>query len=444
MSTTSPVESERLDRRTFILGILNGLFVILASAFLDPETVLPAFAMAALPSQNVLWIGIVCAAVNVGWFWPQVFLGRKMETKAYLAKYYNIGQALRVLFLALICVVLYFFGTSDPMLAFILTVILLFASSSGGAYGVIPFMCVFRDGLPLRWVGKFFGYRYMLGGLGAFAAGFWIKNLLQSDGGVEYPASFIYIFGAGAISVALCGIFFAMIREHPHLAARRKLPMQMHIVRGQRMMRDDANLRRLSKAHALWQTSSGLAFPFVVPFAMKAIGMPVSVVGVLLAMKMLCYSLINPFWGALSTKYGNRFLLALGTTLHLSVPAIVLLVPLLPKTALFTFLGVTYDWPLLAIVGACMLIGISRAAMNVGINSFMVEILPSRKSTTFLAFYYMVILPTMAMPIAGALIVGNAERFTLGMALGIVVSAIMLFEVLRLHDVRSETADEAT
>lgn len=438
MSTTTPVETERLDRRTFVLGLLNGLFVILAGAFLDPETVLPAFAMEALPGQNVLWIGVVCAAVNVGWFWPQVFLGRMMETKPYLARYYNIGQALRVFCLALICVVLYFLGISNPMLAFVLIVILLFASSTGGSYGVIPFMCVFRDGLPLQWVGKFFGFRYMIGGLGAFAAGFWIKDLLQGSGGVEYPVSFIYIFGAGSLSVALCGIFFAMIREHPHLAARRTLPMPMHIVRGQRMMRDDANLRRLSKAHALWQTSSGLAFPFVVPFAMKMIDMPVSMAGVLLAMKMLSYSLINPLWGAFSTRYGNRFVLAMGTTQHLSVPAIVLLSPLLPKATLFTCLGVTYDWPLLAIVGACMLMGTSRAAMNVGINSFMVEILPTRKSTTFLAFYYMVILPTMAVPILGALIVGGAERFTLGMSLGIAVAAVMLFEVLRLRDMRPE------
>ncbi len=130
-------DSSHLDLRTFYLGMLNGLFVILASAFLDPETVLPAFALEVIPGGNVIWVGIICSAINIGWFWPQIFLSRQMDTKQFLRPYYGIAQGLRALCMLLAGVALYFLGVDHPALTFAIVVILLFASSSGGAYGLI-------------------------------------------------------------------------------------------------------------------------------------------------------------------------------------------------------------------------------------------------------------------------------------------------------------------
>ncbi len=75
----------------------------------------------------------------------------------------------------------------------------------------------------------------------------------------------------------------------------------------------------------------------------------------------------------------------------------------------------------------------SHAGLLVSINALLFASLPGRKTTPFLGFfYYLMVLPTMIVPLIGALVVGSAERFALGMFLGALVSAVMLWEILRL------------
>ncbi len=420
----------------------NGIFVLIASAFLDPETVLPAFALQIMPGGSVLWVGIICSAINIGWFWPQIFLSRQMETKPLLLPYYGLAQGLRVVCMTLVCIVLYLFAVANPQLTFAIVVLLLFASTSGGAYGMIPFMRVFRDGLPSCWLGRFLGWRYALGGLASFAVGFWVKSILSPETGPAYPLNYILLFGGGGLSAAVCGTLFMMIRERPHRIAKHTLPMRYHLARGRRMLQGDAQLRRLAKARALWSASAGMAFPFVVPFAIKVLGMPIAAVGLLLAVKMLSFSITNPLWGQLSTIVGNRWLMVLGTLQQLAVPVLTILSPWLPRTVLFDWLGIHYDCRLLAVVLACMLIGTSRACLQVSINAFVMQILPVRKATTFLGFFFLVTSPTMAVPLVGALVIGYADRFILGMSLAIMLSLVMVWEILRLKEVRADVGDE--
>ncbi len=440
MTQPSPPDNSTLDRHTFYVGMANGIFVFLANACLDPETVLPAFALQVMPGGSVLRVGIICSAINLGWFWPQIFLSRQMETKPLLLPYYGLAQGLRAVCMTLICIALYLFAVENPGLTFAIVVLLLFASSSGGAYSMIPFMRIFRDGLPPRWLGAFLGWRYALGGLTAFAVGFWIKSILSSETGPTYPVNYILVFGGGGISAAVCGLLFMMIKERPHKIAKHTLPMRYHLARGQRMLRADAGLRRLARARALWSASAGMAFPFVVPFAIKIIDMPIAAVGLLLAVKMLSYSITNPLWGHLSRILGNRWLMIFGILLQIAVPALTILSPWLPRSVLFSWLGISYDYRLLAIVLASVFIGTSQACLQVSINAFVMQILPARKAATFLGFFFLVTSPTMAMPVVGALAVGAADRFALGMSLAIVLGMAMLRDVLRLKEVQAEVS----
>ena len=107
MRPVSPHDDSKLELKQFVLGVANGLFVLLASAFLDPETVLPAFAMRIMPG-NSLWIALIYAAINAGWYWPQIFLSRQMEVKPRLAPYYGLSNILRFASMMLVCLVLIF------------------------------------------------------------------------------------------------------------------------------------------------------------------------------------------------------------------------------------------------------------------------------------------------------------------------------------------------
>jgi MFS family permease len=430
MRPVSSHDDSELELKQFVLGVANGLFVLLASAFLDPETVLPAFAMRIMPG-NSLWIALIYAAINAGWYWPQIFLSRQMEVKPQLAPYYGLSNILRFASIMLVCLVL-MFAVDYPRWTFMAVAVLLFASTSGGAYGMIPFMTVIRDAFPAQWLGRFFGWRYMVGGFGSFAVGFWIKHLLSDSNSVEYPYNFMLIFGSGGFSAAICTLLFAMIKEQPHNPAKHILPMRFHLARGWRMLANNANLRRLARVEALWTASAGLGYPFVLPFAVVKLGMPVAMAGLLLSVKMLVYSLSNPLWGEISRRFGNRRVIALGTVGLMLVMLVTLGSYWLPQTPLFTWLGVAYDWRLLGIVVACMLMGLTRAGLLVGVNAFLAEILPDRKRTTFLGFYYLVLFPTTLTPLLGALLVGGQDRYWLALLLALVVGAVMLRQVTRL------------
>jgi len=437
LQTSQHSHGNQLDLRTFILGVSNGAVYMAARACIDPEMLLPAFAIQMM-AGNVVWVGMISTLFAAGWFWPQIIVARYLETRTHLMPTYLASVVVRCTCAALIPVAVYYWGPARPQLAFVSASLLLFALASAGGFGLVPFMSVVHDAIPARWLGKFFGLRYLFGGLLSFAAGLWIKDTLSADSASTFPSNYALVFAMGAALMIIAAMFFSAVRERPRIPARRALPLRMHLVRAMRMIRDDANMRRLAKSRALYGASAGLSFPFVIPLAIKVLGMPVAAVGLLLSLKVLSYTVTNVLWSHISDTHGNRRQLIVSSAMVLLVPLLTIAAPLFSDTVMFHALALAWTPQLLVIAAACMAVGAAMSGQPLGFNAFLVEILPTRRRMTFLGVFHLMLLPTAAVPLLGALLIGSADRFALGMCLAAVCGIVMVWEILRLHEVRED------
>jgi hypothetical protein len=434
LDTSQDTTTRALDRRTFALGVLNGGTYTLAVACIDPETLLPAFAVSI--SDNVIWVGLLSGLFAAGWYWPQIFASRTFETSSALMPHYRISAVVRVFCVAAIPVVVYLWGATHPVLAVSLVSILLLAFSSAGGYGLIPFMTVSRDAMPSTMLGTYFGLRYLLGGLLSFAVGFWIEDVLAESSPIRFPTNYALVFAVGALVFMLSSLLFAVVKERPRTPSRHALSMRMHLVRAWRMVRDNLNMQRLARARVLYHAAVGLSYPFVVPFALKVLGMPPAAVGILLSLKVASYSIANILWGRLSDNRGNREQLIASSGTLLLVPAFTLISPHLPDDALFRIGGTAVTWQFVSIALAIMLVGASASGQLLGFNAFLLEMLPPRRRSTFMGAFYLMVLPTAAVPIIGAAAIGTSDNFALGMIVSGVLGLLMTLQIVHLREVR--------
>jgi len=428
-------ETAGLSRRNFTLGVINGGLFILMASLLDTDTVLTGFAWQ-LTGGKTLWIGLLVSVINSGWFWPSLFLSPYFATRARLMPWYQITVATRLVGLFAMAAVAWQVAELPLRLGFVLFTLMYLVYTASGGISLIPFLSVVSDTIPARWRGRFFGWRYLTGGLAAFGAGFAVKWLLGDHSPYTFPTDYAILFTVAAALAVPSLVVWCFAEERPQQAKRRRVPMTIEIRRGFRLLRRDRNFRRLIVTRSLATLMLGLALPFIVPYALSSLGAQAGAVGIFMSAKVLTYALSNVFWSRVSDRRGNRRLLLLSAALGVVAVWMLLVVHLLPGTHLFVLGGLGFSW---RIVFVCLIFGafgFSNAGQEIGYTNFLLELIPERKRPTYLGVYYLIWAPLCWVPFVGALLIGSGHRFMLGFALAAVVSLVMLRYTMRLREVR--------
>jgi len=428
-------QETQLSVRNFALGISNGAIMWLAIAFLDPETVLPAFAMEA-GKGNILWVGILVAVINCGWFWPQAFLPSILATKSRYLPYYRLSALLRVIARFATWAAIILLAARAPIVLLSVVAILLLIYTSAGGLGLIPFMSTVSDTIPATWRGKFFGARFFFGGLLGFGAGFIVKHILSPDSGWDFPHNYGQLALYSAIAVTVSVTLFCLAEERPHRVSSHQLPLRLQLARGVRFFRRDPNFRRLVRARIFFALAYGLCVPFIVPFALQRFGVTKAAVGIFLMARVLSFSGTNTLWSYISDRIGNRLVLLISGVATTVLPLMMALAPRIPQTQLMTPVGGSVNTILAYFVVGFILVGLCRSGQMLGQTNYLLEVAPSRVLTTYLGFYYIVLLPLAAVPVAGSLIIGQEGRYILGFALSMIMGLAMLINVVKLGEIR--------
>jgi MFS family permease len=424
-----------LVRRNFALGVVNGALWQLANAFMHPSTVIPAFILA-LGRGDKIWIGVITACMNSGWSWPQVLLARRLSTRQRLLPYYWISAVGRGVVIIALTIVVAFLYDASPGLVFALVAALFLAYGSCGAVGIIPFMTIVSDSMPASLRGRFFGLRWLFGGLMGMAAGLVVKQVLSGRLGLTYPNNYVVLFSLAAVVFIASVIAFSLVREPPHLSQRHELSMQMEIARGPRLLRRDVDFRRLILSRAFDAMGGGLTLPYMAPFALQYLKAPEQIIGVFLALQAGAGAASNLLWSYLGDKRGNRKLL-IGASVAALLPAgLALLAFVVPPVALGTWLGVPWTLRLVVFSLAFVPQGFAMSGMAMGQTNYLLDIAPNRRRATYLAFSSLVGLPLAWWPVAGALLIGQA-RFQLGFGVALLAAAGTVAMVLRLREPRA-------
>jgi len=115
----------------------------------------------------------------------------------------------------------------------------------------------------------------------------------------------------------------------------------------------------------------------------------------------------------------------------------VLSLPLLPRAALGSVLGLQFDLPLVMLLVVMAAAGAGESGQFTAHMAYLLDLAPERTRSVYMATYYLVVLPMCFMPLATATIIGAQGRYMVAFALGAVAMAVTMLLYRRLADLRN-------
>ncbi|MCC6398308.1 MAG: MFS transporter [Bacteroidetes bacterium] len=207
-TAVTPVQTsvQAVERRNIVFNIVEGAVYISSTAFVNPQTVVPAL-VARMGGSNVE-IGMLSVLSYVGVYIPQVFAARYVETlpwKKPWSVFFGTGQRVIVLLMGLLILIFGNWQSGNVLWGFLF---LFFLNSFMAGVTTPGWFDLFAKITATKKRGRLVGFRNSLGGLGAFLGGFVLTWLL---------ATFMF-----PVSYAI-GFFIAFLLQFSSIIIQRKL-----------------------------------------------------------------------------------------------------------------------------------------------------------------------------------------------------------------------------
>jgi MFS family permease len=271
--------------------------------------------------------------------------------------------------------------------------------------------------------------------------GFYVRHMLGPANGYAFPRNYGVLALWATIAMALGVLAFCLNDDPGATTATRRLPLRQQVRRGPRLARRDPNYRRLLRAIVGYGLAMSLTTPFIVPYGLQRAHLSAGAVGIFLIARQLAFSLSSFLWSYISDARGNRLLLLITSALVVLIPVEMLAAPLVPPGSTVAVAGVIISAPVGYLTAVFVLMGLASGGLELGYNNYLMEVAPPRKRSSYLGFLSTLNLFLSWTPLAGALLIGSANRFALGFALATVAAVVCLYNVIRLGEVREEIGE---
>lgn len=307
-SVLDPI-AERHAPRNFRLGVLNGALFNLAETLMDPSTILAMFIR--LLGGSPLLIGLLFPIRDGLWFLPQLWVSSFIQSWPRKLPLYTAMGVVRAVAWGLIAVLVWLVRDPGVLLAsfFVLYLVLRLAAGFSG----LSFMDVVAKTVPPRRRGQYFGWRNLTGGMLSLGVGPLVAVLLGEAGLLDFPHNFGLLLVASFV-LGTVGMFtFSFVVEPPeHPQPAVTLGTQLR--RAGDLVGKQGDYRRFVALRVVL-LFGGSALAFFEGYASESAGLPPETIGVYLTASALAGVLVNPLWGRLSERYGNRLVLRLATVI---------------------------------------------------------------------------------------------------------------------------------
>ncbi len=397
-------------RRNFVLGVLHGWFLAGGLAFADPYTVLPVFVRHV---TNASWVvGLAAPLIRGGGFLPQIVTARYAETLSRQKPLLIAVMSVRFAAWVGIAAATFFLAGAHPMLALTLVLSLLLVFSLAGGVGAVPFQEIFARLFPPTLRGRFLAVRQLGGGLLAILAGLAVKLIL--DRSLPFASRYGLLFALSALTMAFGFIALASVTESP-TPPQKTVPERFprFLERLQEILRSDRGFRRLLVAELFLRTIH-LCLPFLVLDFRTRFGLGIGFVGTALSASMAGQLISNLWWGRLSDRHGNRFVVLTVNGLAVLLTAGALLAPA-PAAALAVF----------------FLAGSVLSGSTIGYLNYLLELAPASQRPAYISLRGTLTAPMLFLGVPGGLLVdrlgyGCVEAIAFVGALGAMAAAFRL------------------
>ena len=197
-----PSVEQKIEQHNIKYNIAEGGVYISSSAFVSPQTVVPAL-LARLGGTNIE-IGMVSVLTYVGLYIPQLFAARYVEALPWKKPWsISFGTAQRFVVLLMGLLVLFFGGSGSPWILAIF-LFLFFMNSVIAGVTTPGWFDMFAKLTSPKKRGRLVGIRNSLGGLGAFIGGFVLTWLLATFAfPVNYAVGFFIAFVLQMASIVI-------------------------------------------------------------------------------------------------------------------------------------------------------------------------------------------------------------------------------------------------
>ena len=306
----SPAAVPSDDRRTFRLGVLNGVAFTFAESLIAADLVLTNF-VSKLTSSNFL-IGLVVPLRDAGWFLPQLFVSSYLQYRDQMLPIYRrmavirsaawVGMALAVLTLR-----------NPGWLLLVFYVLYSIQSLASGVSG-LSFMDVVAKTVSSRRRGAFFAARMFFGGLLALAASAMVEAALGGRIVPSYMGAISLLTFVSWVFASLGLLAFSSIREPRGEIREEPSTLGQHVRRAARLPRDNRDFRWFLAGRAVLILGY-MAAPFYGLYATRELGASDQIVGVFLAARTIAFLVSNPIWARVSSQRGNRLVMLISAGL---------------------------------------------------------------------------------------------------------------------------------
>ena len=381
--------------QAFRLNVLNGIFFAVVNATVSPGTVLSAFFLKLF--NSTFFATLPLALMNIGGLWPQLIISNVAEANERKKPFYAVAGVIRVVSLIIMTVCTFFLKKGQSWILISLIPFLYFIHSSGSGVCNLIWMDIVGKTVPANRRGSLMGTRGLLGGTLSFIAGFYVKYML-GDKGPGFPYSYGWLFIIGAVFQISAVSAFLRIPEPITEIKTERPTFKKHIVQGLSIFKTDKDYRLLFFIRIL-NSISTIGVMVFIPYALKKLGLPESIVGVLMVIST-CFALpSNILWSRIGDKYGNRLLMLIATIPYLLVPIIAIVSSYVPNVPLRI-----YDLRTVIFIAAYTLSAMTMNGRGIGDMNYLLDLAPEEKRPSYVAFMSVMLAPTALVPLIGGMI----------------------------------------
>jgi MFS family permease len=286
-------------RRNFFINVLDAGFWFLGDSFVAAYTILPVF-MSTLTDSPIL-IGMIPALEGAGWFLPQLFLAKHLESKNRrlpLVLKLGVFDRLPYLFLALGAFLIL---KVDQNVAIVMFLVFYGIKVFSSGLVALPWQELIATVIPVSHRGRYWGFSLVLGKLlglfGAFIAGLMLARII-------YPLNYAYMFLIGFVCVVI-SYFFLSLNVEPEIERHTSAISISVWGKIKAILRTDKNFATfLVNRGFVFLSFMGLAF--VTVYGIERFNLPISYsavfTGVMLSTEIVGYAI----WGTVGDRDGYK------------------------------------------------------------------------------------------------------------------------------------------
>lgn len=388
----SPV-MDKQTKHNFLSLLFDGSFFSTGSAFLEANTLFPAFV--SLLTNNSVLIGLVSSLRNAGYLLPQLLVAgyaERLPLKKPLLMANGLINRLSILAMAATA---YFWAGSRPALALGgFFVALIVFSLTDGISGV-PWTDMVAKAIPNTRRGRLFGTMQFIGGLGAFGAGILIRQILANPH-LSFPSNYALLMLIGFILLCFSFAGTMSVREIPGVT-RRGVSLGAYFRRLPAAWKLNANFQQMMFVRMLFSFLY-LPLPFYVIFARDTLGLPQSSVGVFISAQMAGSILAGLLWGYVGDHHGNRLVIRLVGIAACSTPLLALIASLMHSLGM----GQLALIPFLLLFAT---IGSTLSGVWMGFTNYLLDTVADLDRPTYVGMMNTLITPFTFLPLLGGILV---------------------------------------